>query len=90
MHAAKRGGSLRFLAGDVAPPIAHAIDDGCILLRMEFWEPVPPLINSYFRNRTCPPFRGDDSSMQLRLQHLSPDYHEAYALQDIHRAPFGW
>lgn len=86
----QNGGGLRFLAGYVAPPIAHAIDDGCILLRMEFWEPVPPLIKSYLRNRTCPPFRGDDSSMQLHLQHLSPDYHAAYALQDIHRAPFGW
>lgn len=86
----QKGGSLRFLADYVAPPIAHAIDDGCILLRMEFWEPVPPLIKSYFRNRTCPPFRGDDSSMQLHLQHLSPDFHAAYLPQDIHRVPFGW
>lgn len=87
VHAAKWERPPFLVAGYVAP---HAIDDGCILLRMEFWEPVPPLIKSYFRNRTCPPFRGDDSSTQLHLQHLSPDYHAAYARQDIRRAPFVW
>lgn len=90
VHAAKWERPPFLLAGDVTPPIAHAIDDGCILLRREFWEPVPPLIKSYFRNRTCPPFRGDDSSMQLHLQRLSPDFHAAYLPQDIHRAPFVW
>jgi hypothetical protein len=75
----------------VVSPIAHAIDDGCILLRMEFWEPVPPLIKAHdFRNRTCPPSRGDDSSMQLHLQRRSLDFHVAEEPQDIHRAPFVW
>ena len=66
------------------------IDDGRIVLRMEFWEPVPPLIKACdVRNRTCLPSRGETSSMRPRLPLRSPEFLVSEAPPIIHRGPFG-